>query len=162
MTRKLVWEKPSEFIRLLRDQRKLELSHAEALRPTMEAASNEIASTLLESLIHDSLKHASLCKVLIDAETGVIPTEMDVGEAVDMSQAIEEHMKSEEEMIKRLESMLGKTEDEKTRAVLGYMLSDERLHHNTLKRMARLFTQSETRSEEYFDLFERYTKNPKL
>ena len=155
MTRKLVWEKPSEFIRLLREQRKLELSHIEALRPTMEAASNEIASTLLESLIHDSLKHAALCKVLIDAETGVIPTEMDVGEAIDMSQAIEEHIKSEAKMIKRLESMIGKTEDEKLRAVLDYMLSDERRHHNTLKRMAQLFTQGEPSSEKYFDLFER-------
>jgi len=122
----------------------------------MKAISDQLVSSLLESIVHDSLKHAAFCKVLIDIETGVIPPEIDVGDAIDMAQAIEEHVEVEAEMIKRLESMLTKTEDERTKGILNHMLSDERRHHNVLKRMANLFSQSETRFVEYLDLFEKY------
>ncbi|MCW4038474.1 MAG: hypothetical protein NWF13_07040 [Candidatus Bathyarchaeota archaeon] len=156
MSRKLVWEKPSEFVRLLRAQRDLEEGHVAALRPTMKAISDQLVFTLLESIVHESLKHAAFCKALIDLETGVIPPKLDVGDAIDMAQAIEEHVEVEAAMIKRLEYMLTKTEDEKTKGILNYMLSDERRHHNTLTRMANLFSQHETRFGEYLDLFERY------
>ena len=68
---------------------------------------------------------------------------MYVGDVIDMSQALEEHVKVEVKMIKRLESMKEKTLDDRISAILCYMLSEERRHHNTLKRMVDLISQSE-------------------
>ena len=82
---------------------------------------------------------------------------MYVGDVIDMSQALEEHVKVEVKMIKRLESMMEQTLDDRTHAILLYMLSDERRHHNTLITMLDLFRQSEIRIEEYLDLVEKYT-----
>ncbi|UCH02733.1 MAG: hypothetical protein JSV20_02810 [Candidatus Bathyarchaeota archaeon] len=156
MSRRLVWEEPSDLIKLLRKQRDMEMSHVAALKPTMEAIADKLVSTLLESIIYDSRKHAAFCKILIDLETGVMIPEMDVGDAIDMAQAIEEHIEAEAEMIKRLEAMLLKTEDDRSKGILNYMLTDERRHHNALKKMAVLFSQSETPFEDYLNVFEKY------
>ena len=61
--------------------------------------------------------------------------EMDVGDVIDISQEIEKHIEVEAEMIKRLESMLKKSSDDRISVILGYMLSDERRHHSILKRI---------------------------
>ncbi len=89
---KPVWEEPSEILESLRKQRSIELDHVKALKPTIKAVSDRLASALLESIIHDSKKHAVLCKALIDIETGAVMPEMDVGDVIDISQAIEEHI----------------------------------------------------------------------
>jgi rubrerythrin len=154
---KPVYEKPSKFVTLLREQRGLELDHVKTLNNTRRGVTDRLASALLESITHDSRKHAVLCKALIDIEIGAVLPEMDVGDIIDVYQALEEYIKTEEEMIKRLESMLTKTLDGRTNAILRYLLADERRHHNTLKRMADLFSQSKIRFEEYLDLVEKYT-----
>ena len=136
---KTVWEKSSEILEILREQRSIEFDHVKALKPTIKAVSDRLASALLESIIHDSKKHAVLCKALIDIETGAVMPEMDVGDVIDISQAIEEHIEVEVEMIKRLESMLKKSSDDRISVILGYMLSDERRHHSILKRIVDQF-----------------------
>ena len=137
---KPVWEKPSAILDSLRAQRSIELDHVKALKPTIKGVSDRLASALLESIIHDSKKHAVFCKALIDVETGAVLPEMDVGDVIEVSQAIEEHIKVEAEMIKSLESMMEKSLDDRTRIILRYMLSDERRHHSILKRIVNLFT----------------------
>jgi len=147
----------SGLVELLEEQRKVETDHAKALRPTMKAVSNRLASVLLESILHDSRKHAAFCRVLIDIESKLVPPETDVGDAIDTLQAVEEHIQAEAEMMKRLETMLKMPLDNRTRSVLNQMLSDERRHHEALKEIAGLLRQGATRFDEYLDLFEKYT-----
>ena len=132
---KPVWEKPSDLLKNLREQRRIELEHITALKPTMNSLHDRLAVALLESLIHDSKKHASLCKALIDIERGGVRREMDVGAVIDLVHAIEEHLEVEAVMIQRLETMQTQSQDERTRLILGYMLSDERRHHSILTRL---------------------------
>ncbi len=148
----------SELAELFKKQRSVELGHARALRPTMNSRSSELASVLLESIIHDSRKHAAFFKTLIDIESGKVRPEMDLGEAMDASKAIEDHIKVEQEMIDFIEDLLKQPSlGGWTRAILTSMLSDERRHHNILRGMADFFTrEGGADGEEYFGLDEKY------
>jgi rubrerythrin len=143
---KPVWEKKSEYVQFLRQQKHLELDHAKALSPTLDAVSDPLASCLLKIIIQDSATHASLCDVLVNLKIGVVPQEMDVGDYVDISQAIEEHIQIEEKMIKRLESASQYQLDDQSQMLFQYMLADERRHHNLLKKIMELTTLSHRRS----------------
>jgi len=94
----------SNLVEFLEEQRTLELDHVEKIRPTAEAAGHRLVSALLETIVHDSLKHAALCQALIDVEAGVAPTTLDVdmATALKLNQSIKQHARAEEEMIRRL------------------------------------------------------------
>ena len=136
---KPVWEKPSDLLKNLRAQRRTEMEHIKALKPTINAVSDRLAIALLESIIQDSKKHAALCTALIDIERGAVRREMDVGDVIDLAQALEEHIDVEAKMIQALEAMVNTSPDDRTRVILGYMLSDERRHHSILKRILEHF-----------------------
>lgn len=146
-----------DFVKLLNKNRDLELDQVKAVEPTRKGMKNVLAATLLECIIHDSRKHAALFKAMTDVESGTVPREMDVGEGIDMTEAIDEHIEVESEMIKQIESMLENVEDDKVRVVLQYILEEEHRHHSTLQRMADLFGRGEEGYEEYYDLFEKFT-----
>lgn len=56
----------SKLIEMLEEQRDLELEHVKRLQPSVEKASHRLVSALLETILHDSMKHAALCQALID------------------------------------------------------------------------------------------------
>lgn len=124
----------------LREQRDLELGHVKALEPTMRTVTDKVVYALLESIVHDSLKHSAFCDALLERETGVA---LGVDDVLDLTNAIEEHVKAEETMIKRLESKIGHVAEGRTRGILKHMLADERRHHAILKRLANLLSKSE-------------------
>ncbi len=74
----------TKLIELLKEQRDLELEHVKRLQPSVEKAGHRLVSALLETILHDSRKHAALCQALIDLEVGAAPVtlDMDMGTAV--------------------------------------------------------------------------------
>jgi hypothetical protein len=64
----------SKLIDLLEKQRDMELEHVERLQPSVEKAGHRLVSALLETILHDSRKHAALCQALIDLEAGAAPS----------------------------------------------------------------------------------------
>ena len=152
----------SKLIELLEQQRALELDHVEKIRPTAEAAGHRLVSALLETIVHDSLKHAALCQALIDVEAGAAPTTLDVdmATALDLHQSIKQHARAEEEMTRRLEELSAKAEDDRIRAILDHMLQDERRHHATLQRLSNIIDRDTTAYDEYLDLFQKYMVSP--
>jgi rubrerythrin len=142
----------STIVTLLRKQRLLELSHVEALEPTIHSINDKLISALLTSIIHDSQKHATLLQALVDVESGKVKPKINIDNAIEMAQAVEEHVKVEADMIDRLKSLLESTEDNRIKSVLNYILLDERRHHGMLKRFFDLLIQEDLRYEKYFDL----------
>lgn len=108
----------------MKEQKELELSYVAKLQPTMEAVHHRLVSALLETIIHDSRKHAALCQALIDVEAGAAPVTLDadMATAIDLHQAIKQHTRVEEAMIKRIENILGKVQDERVKDILSYIL----------------------------------------
>jgi rubrerythrin len=152
----------SETVELLREQKALELEHVERIRPTAEAIKHPLASALLESIAFDSLKHAALCQALIEVDAGAAPATLDVdmATALNLHQSIKQHARVEEDMIRRLESLVAQAGDDRVRAILGHILQDERRHHSTLQRLSNLVDRETAAFDEYLDLFQKYMVTP--
>ncbi|UCH56922.1 MAG: ferritin-like domain-containing protein [Candidatus Bathyarchaeota archaeon] len=152
----------SKLIQLLEEQRDLELAQVERIQPTIHAVSHRLVSALLETIAHDSRKHAALCQALVDVKAGTVPTTLDtdMATAVGLHQSIKQHVRVEEEMIRRLEAILEKVEDDRVRAILGFILRDERRHHATLQRLSNLIDRDTAAFDEYLTLFQKYMVSP--
>lgn len=148
----------SDLIELLKEQKELELSYVEKLNTTVESVPSRLVSAMLESIVHDSRKHAALCQALVDVEAGAVSLKLDtdMATAVQMAQAVKQHIRVEEEMVLRLELMLKKVEDDRIADILRYILADERRHHDALTRMATLLDRDETAYDEYLELAQKY------
>lgn len=148
----------ANLIDLLKEQMRIESSVPSRLRPIVDSIPNKLVSTMLETIIYDSQKHAAICKALIDLEAGGIPTRLDVDMATanEMTQTIKQHIRVEAEMIQRLEEMLKTVKDDRIEAILRYMLGDEHRHHDTLSNMANLLDQDLLAFDEYLKLAQTY------
>ena len=103
-----------------------------------------MSSTLFQLIVQDSVTHSRICKILIDMKIGDVPSEMEGGDVLDASKAIEEHIQVEEQMIKRLESMLTQQIDVQSRELLNYLVADERRDHNLLKKIMEIEIQKQS------------------
>lgn len=148
----------SDLVELLKEQKELELDHVEKLKPTLEAVEHRLVHALLETIVHDSRKHAALCQALVDVEAGAAPITLDtdMATAVELHQKIRQHMRVEEDMIRRLKNIVGQAEDERVRDVLLYILQDEERHHSALQRLSNLIDRDVAAYEEYLGLFQKY------
>lgn len=148
----------SKIVDALKEQKALELDHIEKLKPEVEKIGHPLVSALLKTVIHDSKKHATLCQALIDVKGGEAPLTLDtdMATAVSLHQSIKQHMRVEEDMIKRVEALAAKAEDPRVKDILGYILSDEKRHHSMLQRLSNLIDRDTTAFDEYLELFQKY------
>ncbi|UCD46010.1 MAG: ferritin-like domain-containing protein [Candidatus Bathyarchaeota archaeon] len=148
----------SKIVDLLKEQKALELGHVERLQPTIDGVGHRLIAALLETVVHDSRKHAALCQALIDVEAGVAPATLDtdMATAVDLHQRIKQHTRVEEEMIGRIGAIVAEVEDDRVKEILGYILSDERRHHDALRQLSNLLDRDTAAFDEYLDLFQKY------
>lgn len=137
-------------------QRDLELKNAKALKKTIKTTSNKFVRTLLEGIMHDCLKHAAICDLLMDIVPGQVSTSSESGEALNLSEVLDEHIRAESEMISGLQALLEKMEDERSKSILNNLLSDEHRHHSTLTELSDLMNQQADSFEKYYDLFDKY------
>jgi rubrerythrin len=142
----------------LKEQKELELSHIKTLTPEVEKTPHPLAKIILEAVIHDSGKHASICQGLIDVNAGEVPVKLDIdmASAIDLHQNIKQHIRVEQEMINRLETMIGETKDDRVADLMRYMLEDERRHHSLLTGLSNLVDRDDAAFEEYMKLFQSY------
>jgi len=148
----------ADLIEMLKKQREIELEVPKHLQPVVNAVPNRLVSVMLESIIHDSMKHAAICKALIEVEAGAVPVRLDVDmkTANEMTQSIKQHINVETEMIQMLESMLKMVKDDRVASILNYMLADERRHHDTLVNMTNLLDRDLMALDEYLKLAQTY------
>jgi rubrerythrin len=152
----------SKLVELLEKQRDMELEHVERLKPSVDKAGHRLVSALLETILHDSRKHAALCQALLDLEAGAAPVTLDVdmGAAVGLHQDIRAHVQVEEKMIARLESIRDGVEEPRIREIVGHLLADERRHHNLLQRLSNIIDSDTAAYDEYLGLIQKYMVSP--
>jgi rubrerythrin len=148
----------SDIVERLREQKSLELSHVRSLTPVAEKTGHPLAKAILQSVIHDSGKHASICQALIDVDAGEVPhrLDLDMAKAVELHQNIKQHIRVESEMIERLEAMVSEAEDGRVAELLRFMLEDERRHHSLLTGLSNLIDRDEAALDEYMRLFQNF------
>ncbi|MCW4036604.1 MAG: ferritin-like domain-containing protein [Candidatus Bathyarchaeota archaeon] len=152
----------SDLVELLQEQKELELGHVERLKPTLKAMEHPLVSALLETIVHDSRKHAALFQALVDVEAGAAPVTLDtdMATAVELHQKIRQHVRVEEEMINRVKEILGRVEDDRVKDILKYILRDEERHHSTLRRLSNLVDRDVAAYDEYLGLFQKFMVVP--
>jgi rubrerythrin len=152
----------SKLIELLEKQRDMELEHVKSLQPSVEKAGHRLVSALLETILHDSRKHAALCQALLDVEAGAAPVtlDMDMGAAVGLHQDIRQHVQVEERMITRLENIREGVEEPRIREIVEHLLADERRHHSLLQRLSNIIDSDTAAYDEYLGLIQKYMVSP--
>jgi rubrerythrin len=152
----------SKLIEMLEEQRDLELEHVERLQPSVEKAGHSLISALLETILHDSRKHAALCQALLDVEAGAAPVTLDVdmGTAMGLHQNIRVHVQAEERMITRLEAIREGVEEPRVREIVDHLLADERRHHSLLQRLSNILDSDTAAYDEYLGLIQKYMVSP--
>jgi rubrerythrin len=152
----------ANLIEFLEKQRDLELEHVEQLQPSVEKAGHRLVSALLETILHDSRKHAALCQALLDVEAGAAPVTLDVdmGAAVELHQDIRAHVQVEESMITSLESIREGIEEPRVREIVDHLLADERRHHSLLQRLSNILDSDTATYDEYLGLIQKYMVSP--
>jgi rubrerythrin len=148
----------SEIVKKLIEQKSLELSHVKNLAPVAERTDHVLAKVIIQSIIHDSSKHADICQALIEVNAGELPhkLDLDMAKAVDLHQNIKQHINVESTMIERLDSMVKEAEDDRVAELLRYMLEDERRHHRVLTELSNLLDRDEAALDEYLLLFQKF------
>jgi rubrerythrin len=152
----------SKLVELLEKQRDMELEHVERLQSSVDKAVHRLVSALLETILHDSRKHAALCQALLDLEAGAAPVTLDVdmGAAVGLHQDIRAHVQVEEKMIARLESIKDGVEEPRIREIVDHLLADERRHHSLLQGLSNIIDSDTAAYDEYLGLIQKYMVSP--
>ncbi len=147
-----------EVIDLLKKQKKIELGHVAALTETMKDVENPMIKVVLESIVHDSRKHAAIAQALIDVEAGAVPhkLDMDLGPATNFNQNIKQHIRAEMEMIEMLEKIGGLITDDRVQKFIDYLVEEEKRHHKLLKEFSLLLDRDTVAMDEYLELFQKY------
>jgi hypothetical protein len=140
----------------------MELEHVKRLQPSVEKADHRLVSALLETILHDSRKHAALYQALLDLDAGAAPVTLDVdmGAAMGLHQDIRTHVQAEEMMITRLESIREGVEELRIREIVDHLLADERRYHSLLQRLSNIIDSDTAAFDEYLSLIQKYMVSP--
>jgi rubrerythrin len=148
----------TDVIDLFKEQKRLELSHAETLEKSIRDLKHPMARVILESIIHDSMKHAAIAQALIDVEAGKAPMKLDVdmGPAVNLHQNIKQHVRVEQHMVELLGNIDDLIEDDRVQAFIDYLVEEEKRHHKLLNELSNLIDRDSVSLDEYVGLFQKY------
>lgn len=148
----------TDVVELLKEQKKIELGHAESLGKSMKELKNPMVHVMLESIIHDSMKHAAIAQALIDVDAGLAPMKLDVdmGPAVTLHQHIKQHVRVEQTMIETLGEINKMVKDDRVKSFLDYWIGEEARHHKMLSELSNLIDRDSVSMDEYVGLFQKY------
>lgn len=148
----------NEVIDLLKEQKKLELSHVEVLTESKNNLKHPLAKFILEAIIYDSMKHAAVAQALIDVGAGEAPMklDLDMGPAVSLHQNIKQHVRAEQNMIALLGEINAIVNEERVKSFIDYLLEEEKRHHTLLKELSNLIDRDSVTIDEYVGLFQKY------
>ena len=134
-----------ELIRLLSKQKDLELMAAESLSSLVEMSKYDVVKLLLLGVMNDSKKHAQILEALMSltrtATFGYV-------EKYEVAKGVEKHIKIEEEMLRNIDEITGKAEDEEVKTMLGMIAMEEKRHHRTLLELSEIIERIDKISEE--------------
>ena len=141
-------EKPKDnLIEFLKNQIKVEKEIVASLEKPLRSMKNPAVKGVLMGVSLDSIKHAELymaaVTLLTNASTALTQENLDEQRAL-----IEKHIEIESQLIKKLETMIPKIDDQKVVFLLNSILADERRHHEMLKMVLEIIIHGETITEE--------------
>lgn len=136
-----------ELLAFLEKQIKVENKIVESLDRGLRKIGNPAVKGVLKGISLDSLKHAEMyaaaVKLLTSVSQALTQEHLD-----EQKKLVEEHIRIELELIKRISKVVPSIENEKVRLLLNAILLDEKRHHKLLKEVLEVLVRGETITEE--------------
>lgn len=128
----------NELLTMLAEYRELELRNIKKCQEQEEQLKSTGAKLMLFQIRMDSAKHAHILQNLIDmvkkGETEYL-WDYKIDRYVDqisVEKVLQEHIKMEQEMIQCCQGLITKTDNVKLKAVLQFLIEDEKTHEKLL------------------------------
>ena len=136
-----------ELLDFLKEQIKIENKIVSSLNSSLGEIRNPAVKGVLKGISLDSVKHAETYASAVKLLTRVSPalTQEDLDKQKEL---VEEHIRVEAELIKRISEVVPHIENKKVSLLLNAILVDERRHHELLKRVLEVLVRGETITEE--------------
>lgn len=141
-----------ELVALFKDQIKIEEAIVDSVKNGVVEIENPVVKGVLEGIALDSLKHTEMYSSAIILLTSVprALTEVNLDKQRNL---VEKHIGLETEIIKKLNELVPSIQNEKVKLLVSAILSDEKRHHNLLKKVLEILVRGETITDkEWWDV----------
>jgi rubrerythrin len=135
-----------ELIQLLKEQKDLELVAVKSYSSFAEKSNNNVVKLLLLGVMHDSMKHAQVLDALISLTQSPIFGNV---EQFEVTRGVEEHLKIEEEMLRKISEIIERTDDKEVKSILSQIAMEEKRHHQTLIELKEMVQKIESPKTSY-------------
>jgi rubrerythrin len=137
----------NELVEFIKNQILIEKEIVKSLNEGLLNIKNPPVKGVLKGISLDSVKHAELYAAASVLLTRVSPALQQ--ENLDTQiELVEKHIHLEEDLIKKLEKIIPKIQNNKVQFLLNSILSDEKRHHDMLKLVLEIIVHGETITEE--------------
>jgi rubrerythrin len=135
-----------ELVKFLKDQIKIENKIVESLNKSLPDLGNPTVKGVLKGISLDSVKHAEMYASAVTLLTSVSKalTQENLDKQKDL---VEKHIQMEAELIEKIGKVLPTIKDKKVKLLLNAILSDEKRHHELLKKVLEILVKGETITE---------------
>lgn len=141
-----------ELVALFKNQIKIEEAIVDSVKNGVVEIENPVVKGVLEGIALDSLKHTEMYSSAINLLTSV-PRALTEGNLDKQRKLVEKHIRLETEIIKKLHELIPSIQNEKVKLLVNAILSDEKRHHNLLKKVLEILVRGETITDkEWWDV----------
>lgn len=136
-----------ELIEFLKKQIEIENKIVSSLNSSLSEMRNPAVKGILKGISLDSVKHAEMYYSAVTLLTRVQPA-LTQEQLDKQKELVEKHIKLEAELIDKISRKLPNIKDKKVNLLLNAILTDEKRHHQLLKKILEILVKEETITEE--------------
>lgn len=135
-----------ELTEFMKEQIKVEKKIVQSLNKSLLDIGNPAVRAVLKGISLDSVKHAEMYTSAVTLLTTVSKalTQENLDKQKDL---VEKHIQMEAELIEKIANVLPSVKNNKVRILLDAILSDEKRHHELLKKVLEILVRGETITE---------------
>ena len=136
-----------ELVGFLRKQINIEKEIVNSVNRSLSEIGNPAVKGVLKGISLDSMKHAEMYSAAVNLLTSVLPalTQENLDKQREL---VKKHIRVEAELIEKITKKIPSIENEKVKLLLNAILTDEKRHHELLKRVQDILIQGETITDE--------------
>jgi rubrerythrin len=145
--RRKILSSKDELVIFLRKQIEIENKIVKSLNESLGDIKNPTVKGVLKGISLDSVKHAEMYASAVTLMTTVSQalSQENLDKQKDL---VEKHIKMEAELIEKISKTLPTVQNEKVKLLLTAILTDERRHHELLKKILEIIIHGETITED--------------
>lgn len=135
----------------MNDMADMEEQYAIKLDKDFRGWGNPAVDALISAIAFDSKKHAVLYRTAAYLEEGKSLAVIDI-KTEELEKRLKTHIETEENMMKKVKEMIGKTKTQGAKNILKEIYADEVTHHPFMKKLLELIKMETITEEDVFNM----------